>query len=138
MSKLIEHRGRICEIADNKVIVSIISASMCASCHAKGACGMNDKKEKNIEVNLHNPHDYKLGQEVVVCMEQKMGNKAVLIGFFLPFIILITTALISNKYLFPESEPLTSLVSILSITIYYTVIYLIRNKLKKDFHFQIK
>ncbi|MBP6429232.1 MAG: SoxR reducing system RseC family protein [Bacteroidales bacterium] len=138
MSKLIEHSGTVCEIRDGKVIVKIISASMCASCHTKGACSMNDTKDKEIEVNVSNPTNYEIGQEVVVCMEQKIGTKAVLIGFFFPFLLLIITAILSNKYLFPTSEILTALISILSITVYYLIIYLIRNKLEKEFHFQIK
>ncbi|MDD2191423.1 MAG: SoxR reducing system RseC family protein [Bacteroidales bacterium] len=138
MSELIEHSGTICEIIDSKVVVRIISASMCASCHAKGACSMNDTKEKCIDVNVSNPSDYKVGQEVVVCLEQKMGTKAVLIGFFFPFLTLIITAILSNKYIFPNNEALTALLSILSITVYYIIIYLIKNKIEKKFHFQIK
>lgn len=138
MSELIEHKGTICEIEDKKVVVRIISASMCASCHAKGACSMNDTKDKNIEVKVSNSTNYEVGQEVVVCMEQKVGTKAVLIGFFFPFLILITSAIVSNKYLFPTTEALTALVSIISITVYYLIIYLIRNKIEKKFHFHIK
>ncbi|MFA7082099.1 MAG: SoxR reducing system RseC family protein [Bacteroidales bacterium] len=138
MSELIEHKGTVCEISDRKVVVRIISASMCASCHAKGACSMNDTKDKNIEVKVSNSSNYKIGQEVIVCMEQKVGTKAVLIGFFFPFLILITSAILSNNYLFPTNEALTALISIISITVYYLIIYLIRNKIEKKFHFQIK
>ena len=99
---------------------------------------MNDTKEKCIDVNVSNPSDYKVGQEVVVCLEQKMGTKAVLIGFFFPFLTLIITAILSNKYIFPNNEALTALLSILSITVYYIIIYLIKNKIEKKFHFQIK
>ncbi|MFA6806075.1 MAG: SoxR reducing system RseC family protein [Bacteroidales bacterium] len=138
MSELIEHSGTISEIVGMKVVVRIISASMCASCHAKGACSMNDTKEKSIEVNVSNPSDYKIGQNVVVSMEQKMGSKAVLIGFFYPFLVLIVSAFLSDKYLFPTNEALTALISILSITAYYLIIFLTRTKLEKEFHFQIK
>jgi len=138
MSELIEHSGTISEIVGMKVVVRIISASMCASCHAKGACSMNDTKEKSIEVNVSNPSDYKIGQNVVITMEQKMGSKAVLIGFFYPFLVLIISAFLSDKYLFPTNEALTALISILSITAYYLIIFLTRTKLEKEFHFQIK
>ena len=35
---MIEHRGVITSITDNKVSVKILQQSACSSCHAKGAC----------------------------------------------------------------------------------------------------
>ena len=138
MSELIEHSGTITQITEKKIIVRIISISMCASCHAKGACNMNDSKEKNIEVKLSNTSVYKIGQEVVVCMEQKMGTKAVLLGFFFPFLVLIISAILSNKFIFPNNESLTALTSIFSVSVYYLIIYMLREKIEKEFHFRIK
>lgn len=99
---------------------------------------MNDSKEKNIEVKLSNTSDYKIGQEVVVCMEQKMGTKAVLLGFFFPFLVLIISAILSNKFIFPNNETLTALTSIFSVSAYYLIIYMLREKIEKEFHFRIK
>lgn len=138
MSETIEHKGRISEIQNNKVIVTIVSKSMCASCHAKGACVSSDKKEKTIEVKTNNASKYKAGEEVVVYMEKKIGAKAVLIGFFFPFIVLIITFILANNFIFQKNEVLTALLSLLAVAIYYFIIYLLRNKLDKEFHFQIK
>ena len=89
MSETIEHKGRVSDIQDNKIIVTIISKSMCASCHAKGACISGDSKEKIIEVKTSNLSNYIIGDEITVCLERKIGFKAVLIGFFFPFLVSI-------------------------------------------------
>lgn len=138
MSELIEHNGTIIEVSNSMVIVRILSTSMCASCHSKGACNMNDSKEKDIEVKLNDTSSYKVGDKVIVCLEQKIGTKAVLIGFFFPFLVLLFTVTISNLYIFPNNEVFSALSSILAVAIYYFIIYLLRNKIEKDFHFQIK
>ena len=138
MNDKIEHKGTITEITNNKIVVRIISSSMCSSCHARGVCGSLDSKEKNIEVKTTYNSRYRIGDEVTVCLEQKMGYKAVLIGFFLPFIVLFITAFLFNKFIFPTNEVLTALSSLLAVAIYYFIIYALRNKIDKEFYFQIK
>jgi sigma-E factor negative regulatory protein RseC len=138
MKEAIEHKGNIVEITNEKVVVRIISLSMCSSCHAKGACISHDSKEKDIEVRTKEGLKYKIGEEVTVCLKQKLGAKAVLIGFILPFLVMFITALVFNKYVFPNNEALTALSAIISIIIYYFIIFKLRKKIDKGFSFYIK
>lgn len=138
MDQDIEHKGIISEIQNNIIRVTIVSKSMCESCHAKGACISSDSKEKIIEVKTNNESNYKVGDEVVVCMEKKIGVKAVLIGFFFPFIILIACFILSYNFLFAKNEVLPSLLAIFTVGIYYFIIYLLRNRIEKKIHFYIK
>ncbi len=138
MNQDIEHKGIISDIQNNLIRVTIVSKSMCASCHAKGACISGDSKEKIIEVKTSDTSNYKLGDEVVVCMKNKIGVKAVLIGFFFPFIILIATFILTYIFLFDKNEVMPSLLAIFTVGIYYFIIYLLRNRIEKNINFYIK
>lgn len=138
MNQDIEHKGIISDIQNNLIRVTIVSESMCASCHAKGACISGDSKEKIIEVKTTNTSNYKIGDEVVVCMEKKIGVKAVLIGFFFPFIILIATFILAYNFLFAKNEVYPSLLAIFTVGIYFFIIYLLRNRIEKNINFYIK
>lgn len=138
MDQDIEHKGRISSIENNLIRVTIVSQSMCASCHAKGACISGDSKEKIIEVKTNNTSDYKVGDEIVVAMKKKIGVKAVLIGFFYPFIILIATFILAYNFLFAKNEVLPAILAIVTLGIYYYIIYLLRNKIEKNIQFYIK
>ena len=87
----IEHEGVIVEIKGNsKAVVSIVSKSACASCHAKGVCSAADQKEKKIEVTLSSDDNYSVGERVILSLESGIGLKAVLVLYVIPLIILLT------------------------------------------------
>ena len=46
----ISHRGRVVEITPEMTSVEIISESACASCHAKGLCGLGESKSKLVQL----------------------------------------------------------------------------------------
>ena len=46
----ISHDGIIVEITPDFTTVEILSSSACASCHAKGLCGMSEEEKKLIMV----------------------------------------------------------------------------------------
>ena len=74
-SKSIEHKGRIDFIDSNKINVSILAMSGCASCQVKGVCSASDMQEKNIEV-FDFTNQYEVGEEVNVVLKQSLGFRA--------------------------------------------------------------
>ena len=135
VSKSIEHKGIIDSINGNKISVSFIALSGCASCHAKGYCSTSDMKEKSVEVydfsNL-----YKVGDEVTVMLKQSLGLKAVWLGYILPFVLVVTALIILSQI--TKSEAISGLGAIALLIPYYLVLFLFKNKLKKTFSFFIK
>ena len=131
----IEHSGIITEINDSTIFISIIAASACASCHAKGVCGIADMKEKIIEVANKN-YDYKVGETVTVVLEKALGMKAVFYGYFLPFIIVLLSLIILTST--TENEGLSGLLSIGLTIPYYIILYYNRDKMKSKFEFRLK
>jgi len=133
-SKSIEHKGRIDSIDDNKIIVSIISMSSCASCHAKGVCTAADMQEKSVEVYDYT-NQYKVGEEVNVTLKQTLGFRALFLGYVLPFILvlffLIVLTVITNN------EAVSGLGSLLVLVPYYVTLFVLRDKIKKKFTFTL-
>ncbi len=133
---LVKHDGVISEITNENIRVSIMAQSACASCHAKGFCGAADMQEKFIDVKNTGDSNQKVGDFVTVTMKRKLGNKAVLYGYFLPFVLLMITLVAALSSL--ESEGLAGLISLGILIPYYFVLYTLRDKLKAGFEFHIE
>ena len=130
----IEHEGTVQKSDSNSVIVSISSEAACSGCHAKGSCSLSGVKEKLVEI--HGQYDVMPGDNVTVVMQRSMGLRAVLLGYVLPFILLILALLILNS--FTISEVAAGLGSVGITGIYYLVLYFLRDKIGHNFNFTIK
>jgi sigma-E factor negative regulatory protein RseC len=60
-----------------------------------------------------------------------MGNKAVLLGYLVPFIILVTTLITLST--FGASEWLMGITSLCALAPYFLLLYFFRNRLRKTF-----
>ncbi len=133
--KAVKHDGVIVSIAPQSVSVKIESSSLCAACHAKGACTAADKSEKIIEaVNLHNLK-LEIGEHVTVTMKRSMGMRAVVISYVVPLIILLFLLLILQALQFEELW--TGLISIVGVGMYYVGLFLFNKKIAGNFVFII-
>ena len=133
----IEHEGVIVEIKGNsKAVVSIVSKSACASCHAKGVCSAADQKEKKIEVTLFSDDNYSVGERVILSLESGIGLKAVLVLYVIPLIILLTLllTLLNCKV----SEPMSALISVGSVALYYVLVKIFNISLERNLYFKIR
>ena len=133
----IEHEGVIVEIKGNsKAVVSIVSKSACASCHAKGVCSAADQKEKKIEVTLSSDDNYSVGERVILSLESGIGLKAVLVLYVIPLIILLTLllTLLGRKV----SEPMSALISVGSVALYYVLVKIFNISLERNLYFKIR
>jgi sigma-E factor negative regulatory protein RseC len=134
-NEIVRHKGIISEVNETVIKVNIIAQSACASCHAKGYCGVADMKEKVIEVRNVGHNEQKAGDFVNVTMKKKQGLKAVFYGYFLPFIILLATLIITSGYM---NEGLAGLIALSVLIPYYILLYFFRDRIKNDFEFEIE
>ena len=134
MEEKVIHAGIIHEVSKNKLTVTIVSASACSSCHAKGACNASDMQEKEIDI-YHFSGEYHPGQPVNVFGKTSQGYKAAFYGYLLPFILVFLT-LIAGVSL-TRSDGIAGLLSLAILIPYYLVLYFFRNKLKNSFEFEI-
>ncbi|MGM9748716.1 MAG: SoxR reducing system RseC family protein, partial [Candidatus Cryptobacteroides sp.] len=68
----ISHTGKILEITPETTTVEITVSSACASCHAKGMCGVSEEKEKVIVLPTDPYASYEVGDEVYVMLKKSM------------------------------------------------------------------
>lgn len=136
MTNIIKHRGVVENISGNHIRVRITQASACAACHAKGYCSSSDSKEKIVDV-VHPGGAFTVGEEVMIYGTTSMGMQAVFLAFVLPFLILISVLFILMKTT-QNDELLSAAGALAALVPYYVLIYLFRNRLKKNFTFTIK
>ena len=132
----ITHRGRIVSITPEVTTVEIVSESACAACHAKGLCSLGDSKVKQVELPTRGWDNYSVGQEVSVVLRATMGHKAVWLAYVVPLIILV--AVLLGILSAGGSELSAGLGAIGAVAVYYGVIWLMRERLRKEYVFNIK
>ena len=135
LTKTVDHIGRVQEVTSTDVLVSIINQSACADCHAKGACGMADSTEKNVVVQKSN-HNFRIGQEVKVILKQSLGFKALLLGYIIPFFLVVISLILLSS--FGVSEGKAGLISLSILLPYYVGLHLFRKSISKHFTFDIE
>jgi hypothetical protein len=91
---------------------------------------------KIIDVYNVDGSKYNRGDEVTVVASMSTGRNAVILGFGIPFLILIFV--IFGVSLLTKSEPLAALVSIGSLIPYYIILYILRNKIRQHITFKIE
>ncbi len=131
----ISHPGIIEQVTEDKIIVKIIAMSACSSCHAKGMCNVADMEEKVVEVRKIPHRDFQKNDHVTVSMKKSLGSRAVLLGYFFPFVLMIATLLL--VLFLSGSEGAAGMSAILVLIPYYWLLYVYRSKLKSTFSFTI-
>jgi len=134
-SVCVEQKGTVEEILNHRIRVRIHRDSACGHCHASGMCNLSDNAERILETG-DNTLNLSPGDQVGISITRSMGNKAVILGYLLPFMLLITTLITLNALGFKEW--LSGLLSMASLVPYYLLLYLFRNRLRKSFTFTIR
>ena len=132
----ISHEGIVTKITDDELEIKIVSQSACAACHAKSACGMGEQAEKILTVPRPKDQNYSLMQKVNVTMAIGQGNKAAVLAYLIPIVLLLAVLFICLGV--GLNEGLSALISIAVLIPYYTILYLQRDKLRKRFEYRIE
>ncbi|NSW45865.1 MAG: SoxR reducing system RseC family protein [Bacteroidales bacterium] len=140
MTEIIDHPGIIKEIKDKQtLIVSIVSTSACNHCSSKEACTMSlgsEAKEKEVEVLVNDTSNYTIGKNVIVQMNQSNGNLAVMLSYVVPLLVMIISVFVA--YGLSHNEAIAGLLGLVSLVLYYLMLYFFNSKIKKRFQFRLK
>ena len=134
MKNYIQHPGVVESIDKNKVIVKITQKTSCSDCHAKSVCLSSDKKEKIIEI-IDASGKYTLNEEVVISAQSSMGHLAVVLAFILPLVLVVVTLYTGVKI--SGNEGISGLIGLSVLVPYFFTLYILRDKLKKNFEFTL-
>ena len=136
MNQKISHSGIIDSILENCVKVRILQSSACAACKVAGHCNAAESKVKIVDVLCDDTSGYKVGEEVVVSASKNVANRALLLGFGVPFLLLLCVLLIALKIVYDEG--LAALIALGSLIPYYLGLWLFRDRIQKQISFQIE
>ena len=149
--KMIKHDGIIIALnEDGTALVRIVQTSACAACKAKAMCASAESAEKEMTVVLLGDEQWAVGNEVEVMVQQKMGWKAVMLAYLLPFFVMLAVMFVGNGLLAmgdgatgllddeAKREAVLGTVALCAMAVYYLVLGLFKDKLQKEFSFTAK
>ena len=132
---MIKHDGIIIALnEDGTALVRIVQTSACAACKAKAMCASAESAEKEMTVVLLGDEQWAVGNEVEVMVQQKMGWKAVVLAYLLPFFVMLAVMLIGNA-IWAVREEILGTVALCAMAVYYLVLGMFKDKLQKEFSF---
>ena len=145
---MIKHDGIIIALnEDGTALVRIVQTSACAACKAKAMCASAESAEKEMTVVLLGGEQWAVGNEVEVMVQQKMGWKAVVLAYLLPFFVMLAVMFIGNGLLAmgdgatgllgdeAKREAVLGTVALCAMALYYLVLGMFKDKLQKEFSF---
>ena len=132
---MIKHDGIIIALnGDGTALVRIVQTSACAACKAKAMCASAESAEKEMTVVLLGDEQWAVGNEVEVMVQQKMGWKAVMLAYLLPFFVMLAVMFIGNA-IWAVREEILGTVALCAMALYYLVLGMFKDKLQKEFSF---
>lgn len=135
LGECIEHSGQVLSLSGGRARVLIQTESACSGCHAKGMCGMHESRPREIEAVVRGGC-YEVGDVVRVGVELRRGLYAVLLGYVVPAVLVLTMLFVLLKGV-AVSEGISALVSLLFLVCYYFLLYAFRTRVGRRFVFFI-
>ena len=137
MSTKISHAGIVESIGEGCVQVRILQTSACAACKVAGHCHASESKEKIVDVfNVGDVSHLKVGDSVVVTASRDVANRALLLGFGVPFLILVSVLVIMLQLV--SEEGLAALAALAALLPYYGLLYLMRDRIQQKMAYSIE
>ena len=136
MKSKITHKG-VVECIDNDIVrVRIVQASACGSCKVAGHCSAAETKVKTIDVATPQAATYHAGDSVLVSVSEGSAHKALLVGFGLPFVVMMV-ALFLTMWI-TSDEIVSALVGLGALIPYYILIWLLRSRIGNSVTFSVE
>ena len=132
----VKHTGEIVRKQGNTVYVKMTVNSACSECHARGVCGVDESKEKIVEVECTSAEEYNIGEKVEVALQSgSMGAKSVVLAYVVPFFLL--TAALVLAIVVGASEGMAVVISLVCVAAYYLALYFMQDRIKNNIKFKI-
>lgn len=128
--------GIVRAVNGDEITVEVIVSSACSGCHAKSICIPSDRRQERIVVKNTRNEQYEIGETVELLLETSAGNKAVLIAYVLPLLVLMV--LLFGCYAFTNKELLSVGVSLLGVILYYLILKTVGKSLDRKIIFGIR
>ncbi len=126
MAEIIRHKGIVLNVHGDTAEVQITPSDACSACAARGACNGKPTTESGNRIIECQTQGKELhaGDAVEVTLSKKMGWKAVLLAYILPFVVLAGTLAVLD--LSTANEALAGTVALCVTGVYYLVLGLFK------------
>ena len=128
--------GIVRAIDGDDVSVEVIVSSACSGCHAKSICIPSDRRQEVVIVKNTRHEVFQVGETVELLLETSAGNKAVVLAYLLPLVVLL--ALLFGCYALTHKELLSVGVGILGVIVYYLILKSAGKSVEKGITFGIR
>lgn len=129
------HEGVVRNITAKTIEVVINSHSACSGCHAQGACGMADMKQKIVTVDIPS-FPLAVGDQVKVYASLQNAFYSVLLAYVLPSLLIIAAIFFLEAS--GSSELTAALISLFLLAGYFFVLYRFKNAIGKKIRFTVE
>ena len=136
MSNKIKHSGVVENILGDSVQVRIVQTSACAACKVAGYCNASESKEKLVDVYHADTLNLRVGDVVTVTASTQVAAQALLLGFGLPFVVLVAVLIV--VLLITGNEGAAAMSGLAALVPYYAVLFLFRNRIRDKLSFSIE
>ena len=136
MENSIRHEGTVESIEGEHVRVRITQHSACSACKVASHCTASESKEKIVDVFHCQRRDLKVGDVVVVSTSSHSADKALLLGFGCPLLLLLAT--IGILLGVGVDEGIAALTAIGALTPYYILLWVFRKRISESVAFSIE
>lgn len=136
MDNKIEHLGVVKTIEGNCFHVAISQSSACAECKVAGHCNASESKDKIIDIVTDSADKYSIGENVLVSTTKGVGMMATIYAYVLPLVVMMTVLIIVK--VITGSDGWAAISALFSLLPYYICIYILRNKISSQVHFEIE
>lgn len=130
----IVHTGVVTAVDKNKVTLKIPSAA-CDGCALRGACGSAANSERGFSVETPEAGNFSPGQKVKVVLSPAQAAEAAFWGYVAPLVLVLAVLFTVLGF---GGETLAASLSLAVLPLYYFILWLCRNKLKKTLQIKIR
>lgn len=131
---IINHEGKVVELADDKVIAEIMVSEACGSCQAKGLCHAQGKSVR-IEAPRAPGSHLEVGDSVNVRMSKSLAFSSVLLAYVAPLLLMM--AVMMALIALTGSQDVGCIAALATLPCYYIALYKMRHRLRRKFRFDI-
>ena len=133
VTEIIHHRGVVEQIDGTKCYVRILQHSACSGCAAHKLCNSSESKEKIVEA-LFMEDGIQVGDAVDVEGTVSQGLRAVYICYLIPLVFMVFFLFLGYHL---GGDLMGIAFTLLFLAVYYSVLYLYRNRIGKHFGFTV-
>ncbi|MBI5788905.1 MAG: SoxR reducing system RseC family protein [Candidatus Schekmanbacteria bacterium] len=126
---LLEEHGVVLELcAGQKAVVKVTRSEMCDHCASSSACFVVGSNENEMKIIAHNPQQIQAGHRVILTLPSKTFLQATVIVYLIPFLGLLTGAIIGQLI----SQPAAIGGAFLGLVLCFSGIWFYNKRIKPD------